>query len=172
MSNGRISSISRRDFWRTELRYTSAVVPAFMEYVELPVLADAVMQAADDVACYGWRRGGVAYPDEQNPNGSFPRCMWIAGLRAVERTVPFHLRSSYMAAFENALLVHFRVACPAHIFNINDRYAGSDEEGKAWAVANLRELAMKLHGADARMLVAGPAIVSTESPAIGCTVDA
>lgn len=127
-------------------------------FVEPSALASYVYEAAGDIEKYGWRRGGVRGDTlESNPLGDYDRCMWIAGMRAMERHIGSCADlSDHVVAFESALCVHFEVPTISDVFTINDRLIGSDDEGKAWAVRQLREVATKLHGADAWKLVAGP----------------
>lgn len=79
----------------------------------------------------------------------------------MERHIGKGRRGPYIAAIENILTIHFGLPTVGAVFQMNDSYVGSDEEGKAWAVSQLAEIATKLRGADARTLVEGPDTVST-----------
>lgn len=147
-------------------RYRDTII----RLVEPDVMADCMNEAAEDILNYGWRRGGCSYPDEHNPQGTYARCIWVAGLRALERNIKsISVLSAYVAGFENALMSQLVVPTLLHTFEVNDKHLGSDAEGQAWAIANLLELATKLRGADARMLVAGPDTDTIVSPVFGCT---
>lgn len=136
--------------------------PELLAIVDHIRLAEAFEDAGTDIIQYGWCRGGVQYPRGQDKNGTYQRCVWIAVMRALERMIANVTEfKSYLAATENALLVHFGQTEMGMVFAANDFYEGTDEEGKEWAVGQLAEIATKLRGADALMLVAGPDIDST-----------
>lgn len=119
-------------------------------------LANIFDIASADIDKYGWRRHGAALR-EHDPRGSYRRCLWVALIRVLER---INAPKTYSHDAAGALLVHMGYMSLCDVFWANDRYDGTDAEGKAWAVNLLHEVATELRGANAQTLVAGPVIDS------------
>lgn len=128
---------------------------AILAQVSREMLSSIFLDAADDTDKHGWRRGGAFFPSEADPQGSFRRCIWVASMRAAERRITNVAELAlYVAAVENCLIGHFEVADIVDVFALNDGHSNLDE-GKAWSVENLRQLATEVLTADARVLIAG-----------------
>jgi hypothetical protein len=93
-------------------------------------LAEILQEAADDIAEFGWAKGPA---QGQDPNGTYPRCVWIAAQRARERYRAKESVTEWNKA-ERALMEAAQMSKDAFledIFDLND--SQSDEEGQAWA---------------------------------------
>ncbi len=121
---------------------------------EVEQFAWAMDQAANDIEKYGWRRGGCL-SSERDSQGTYSRCLWVAGMRALGRTSEISISVKFLDVFEHVLSAKLGVRFARDIFAVNDTFPGSDEEGKVWAAATLREIAQKFHGASARTSGAG-----------------
>lgn len=129
-----------------------------LDAVDPLLLAEAFGAAASDIDEHGWRRCGVKTDEERNPQGTYTRCFWIAVMRALERRIqPIKTLEAYTLAAENTLLIYFDIKTAQDLFALNDGFEGSDEEGKAWAIASLRAIQEQLRiGVRALELIAGP----------------
>lgn len=136
----------------------------------MSALGDAtaiLFDAADDIELYGWKAAGADI-DEIDPNGAYPRCVWIGIMRAAESRnssdVEFH-RSSAVLLAEDALVEAAGVNTISDVFDLND--AQCPDEGKQWA-SNLLDKAADL--LIARALSENPKdSVSTEQTESGNT---
>jgi len=113
-------------------------------------VAQVLELAARNIERYGWKAEGADI-DDNDPEGDYPRCVWIAGIRANEQLdnpVPTY-------DWECFLNESAGVDSIEELFRLNDSM--SDEEGPQWAVKTLRRAAF---------LAAGTVPVPSENPKV------
>lgn len=106
-------------------------VTALPESVRID-LGYIIDEAAADIVDFGWKADdGNGFPFD--PYGDYPRCVWVAATRALERWNDDSelYASNYLKAVEDALLAAAGVPSLNALFKLND--SQPLEEGQAWA---------------------------------------
>jgi hypothetical protein len=93
-------------------------------------LAAILEEAARDIVEFGWRNAGVAGPEEFDPRGNYPRCIWTATVRRLQQN-PYFGDTKYTEAVIDAITKAAGVSTISQLFDAND--SQSEEEGQAWA---------------------------------------
>jgi hypothetical protein len=113
-----------------------------MEYInslnesERTVLANVLEEAADDIVEFGWKAGGADHPGEFSRTGKYPRCIWIAVTRSVERH-PEIQYSKHIDAIQAAVQQATVTNSLSQLFDKNDSFKDTPQEGQTWAYENL-----------------------------------
>lgn len=107
-----------------------------------------LFNAADDIQLYGWKNEGADF-DEDDPYGMYPRCVWIALVRAVEANGieaaaddRYYDKSLVLNTAENAVVKAAGLENISEVFDLNDRQ--DLEEGRGWAINLLEKAAEQL----------------------------
>lgn len=94
-------------------------------------LAAILQEAAGDIAEFGWKNEGAAeWPQDYDPYGEYPRCVYIAVSRRISRNIHF-AKFKYTNALDEAIFHASGTSSLNELFQLND--SQPQEEGQAWA---------------------------------------